>query len=76
LKPTDEQLLTAFADGDRDALGTLAERYERALLDLALAVLGSRELALDAVQETWVRVVRYAGGFNGRVPPASVHELP
>lgn len=64
--PTDEELLRAFANGQRSALGELAERYERGLLDLALAILRSREPAVDAVQETWLRVVRYAGSFNGR----------
>ena len=63
---SDDQLLSAFVGGEHDALGALAERHERALLDLSLAILGSRDLALDAVQETWLRVVRHAGGFNGR----------
>ncbi len=64
--PSDEELIRAFADGSRDALGTFAQRYERRLLDLSQAILGSAELAADAVQETWLRVVRYAGSFNGR----------
>jgi len=64
--PSDEELIRAFAGGSREALGTLAERYERKLLDLSQAILGSADLAADAVQETWLRVVRYAGSFNGR----------
>ena len=64
--PTDEELLKAFAGGQRNALAALAGRYERRLLELASAVLGSPDLAADAVQETWLRVVRYADGFNGR----------
>ncbi len=63
---TDEELVRAFAGGDRSALEALARHHERALLDLALAILGSRDLALDVVQEVWLRVVRYAGSFNGR----------
>lgn len=64
---TDERLLTAFAEGDRSALGKLAERYERALLGLARGLLGGRgDLACDAVQEIWVRVIRFGSGFNGR----------
>ncbi len=64
---TDEQLLAAFVKGDRDALGALARRYEPSLLGLARALLGgSSPLAMDAVQETWVRVIRYGASFNGR----------
>lgn len=65
--PTDENLLRRFAGGDRDALGALAQRHERALLGLAKGLLGGREdLALEAVQEAWVRVVRHADRFEGR----------
>jgi RNA polymerase sigma-70 factor (ECF subfamily) len=64
--PTDEELLRSFAGGEREALGVLAGRHERGLLNLAMGMLGSREAAVDAVQETWVRVIRHAGKFNGR----------
>ena len=63
--PNDEELLKAFAGGRRGALAALAGRYERRLLDLAWAILRSREAAEDATHETWPRVVRYAGTFNG-----------
>lgn len=64
--PTDEQLLDQFVRGRRDALGQLAGRYETALLGLALGLLrGRHDLAVDAVQETWVRVIKYAGTFRG-----------
>ena len=37
------------------------------MLGLARGLLGGRlDLAMDAVQETWVRVIRFAGGFQGR----------
>jgi len=63
---SDEALLAAFVRGDRRALGELATRHERALLGLACGLLGGREdLASDAVQETWVRVIRFAGSFRG-----------
>ena len=66
---TDEQLLASFARGDRSgrgALGALAERYERGLLGFARGRLGSEDLACEAVQEAWVRVIRHAGSFKGR----------
>jgi RNA polymerase sigma-70 factor (ECF subfamily) len=65
---TDEDLLRAFDAGNRTALGELARRYERALLGLCRGLLGghSDRVACDVVQETWVRVIRFAGSFDGR----------
>ena len=64
---SDEQLLRDFVKGDRTALSRLAERYERPLLGLSSGLLGGRrDMACDAVQETWVRVIRYGESFNGR----------
>lgn len=66
-KPTtsDEDLIARFLAGDRPALGQLASRHERALLGLAKGLLGGREeLARDAVQETWVRVIRFGHTFR------------
>jgi RNA polymerase sigma-70 factor, ECF subfamily len=64
---SDEALLRRFAEGDRDALSELARRYEAALLGLARGLLDGRtEAACDAVQETWVRVIRYAASFRGQ----------
>ena len=54
---SDEQLLRDFVKGDRTALSQLAERHERSLLGLSSGLLGGRrDMACDAVQETWVRV--------------------
>lgn len=64
---TDEALLKQFTSGDHSALAKLADRYERPLLGLARGLLcGRDDLARDAIQETWVRVIRFAEGFNGR----------
>lgn len=63
---TDEALLARFVRGDTGALGLLAQRYEPALLGLARALVGGRmDLACDAVQESWVRVIRHARGYSG-----------
>ncbi len=62
---SDEQLLEAFARGDDAALGQLAARHEPHLLGLAFGLLGGdRSLACDAVQETWIRVIRSAAKFR------------
>jgi RNA polymerase sigma-70 factor (ECF subfamily) len=64
---TDESLLADFRTGDRGALAELARRYERAWLGAALGFVGGRrELACDAVQETWVRIIRFADRFDQR----------
>jgi RNA polymerase sigma-70 factor (ECF subfamily) len=63
----DGDLLRRFARGDRDALGELAARYEAPLLGLATGLLGGRgDLAREAVQDAWTKVIRYAGSFEGR----------
>lgn len=67
---SDERLLARFArDGreSRAALQELARRHEHRLLGLALGLCNGREdLAREAVQETWVRVIRHAGKFKGK----------
>lgn len=63
----DETLLSDFQAGEQAALGELARRYERPLLGLASGLLDGRtDMASDAVQETWVRVIRFADKFSGR----------
>jgi RNA polymerase sigma-70 factor (ECF subfamily) len=61
----DLTLLRRFSKGDDAALGELAARYERPLLGLAMGLLSDRELAKDAVQETWLRVIKSARHFAG-----------
>jgi RNA polymerase sigma-70 factor (ECF subfamily) len=64
---SDEALLDQFRRGDRAAFEGLARRYERLLLGLASGLLDGRDdMARDAIQETWLRVIRFAAGFDGR----------
>lgn len=64
---SDHELMARFVAGERGALGVLAERYERPLLGLARGLLGGdASAACDAVQSMWVRVIRYARGFQGK----------
>jgi RNA polymerase sigma-70 factor, ECF subfamily len=55
---TDAQLVARVRDGDVEAFGQLAERYERSLLALALATLRDFHEAEDAVQATLLRAFR------------------
>jgi RNA polymerase sigma-70 factor, ECF subfamily len=63
-EPTDEDLLSRVADGDRDAFGHLYKRYARAVLGLALRRLGDRGRAEDAVQEAFASVWRAARSYR------------
>lgn len=63
--PSDESLLSNFLKGDRCALEALARRYEGPLLGLAAALLDGRtDMAADAIQETWLRVIRFGDRFS------------
>ena len=62
----DETLLRQFAQGDARALEQLAQRHELDLLGLAKGITASRSLALDVVQEVWVRVIKHAKHFDNR----------
>ncbi|MCA9282073.1 MAG: RNA polymerase sigma factor [Phycisphaerales bacterium] len=65
--PSDEELLDAFIKGDDGALGLLAERFEPRLLGLCRGLCGNdHSLAGEAMQETWMRVIRYADRFDRR----------
>lgn len=64
---SDEDLLRRFAQGERSALDSLARRHEPALLGLARGLLSGRaDLAQEAVQDSWVRVIRFARDFDQR----------
>lgn len=65
---SDGDLLSRFVKrDDRDALGELARRHEVHLLGLAKGLLGGNQsLAQEAVQNAWVKVIRYGRSFEGR----------
>jgi RNA polymerase sigma-70 factor (ECF subfamily) len=63
--PTDADLLSAVARGDREAYATLYYRYSPILLGLLIRILGIREEAEDALQELFLQVWRRAGDFDG-----------
>ena len=59
-------LVRAAGRGDGRALEHLAARYELALLGLARALVGGREdVACDAVQDAWLRVMKSGRHFQG-----------
>ena len=50
----DSELIRLAGEGNRDAYGELAKRYERLALVVAIGILSDRHLAEDAVQEALV----------------------
>lgn len=65
-RATDEALLAAVAVGDPDAYGLLFDRHAPRVLGLARAMLGDDGAAQDVVQETFLRVWRFAGSVDPR----------
>src|SRR5438132_11638991 len=64
--PSDEQLLTRHAAGDRPALEELFRRYRQPAYRVAHRLLGNEADALDAVQEGFVKVLTHLPAFAGR----------
>jgi RNA polymerase sigma-70 factor (ECF subfamily) len=64
--PSDELLLTRFAQGERAALDELFRRYRQPAYRVAFRLLGNEADALDAVQEGFVKALTHLRGFEGR----------
>lgn len=56
----DTELVQAFVDGDQRAFDELMRRHEDRVFAVCLRVMGDREQALDASQETFVTLYRKA----------------
>lgn len=65
-EPPAEVSVVALLAGDEGAFVELVERHGPVLLRLALANSPSRALAEEAVQETWLAVLRSLHQFDGR----------
>ena len=62
----DTALVAALLRGDADAFATLVDRHSPAMIRVAMAYVPSRAAAEEAVQETWIAVVRGIDAFEGR----------
>ena len=62
----DEGLLGALRAGDEAAFTELVRRHHASLVRLATSVVGSRAVADEVVQDTWLAVVRGVDRFEGR----------
>ena len=64
--PDDRQLLEAYSRrGDLESLSALVAAHSTRLLALLRGLLPSKEDAEDALQETWMRVIRFCGSYRG-----------
>jgi RNA polymerase sigma-70 factor (ECF subfamily) len=64
----DEELARLAQDGDPAALDRLLARHQAPVFALAQRILGRREDALDATQETCLRLVRHLGSYDPSRP--------
>jgi RNA polymerase sigma-70 factor, ECF subfamily len=60
------ELLTRVVSGDREAFDEVMRTHEDRVFSVCLRILGDRERALDATQDTFLTVFRKAGQFQGR----------
>ena len=68
---TDQQLLTAVADGDRGALRELHDRHVVWVTARLQRRCGDGDAVAEAVQDTFVAVWKGAGRWDGRGEPAA-----
>ena len=60
------ELAVAAGRGDREAMQDLAGELQAPVWRFAYSITHSKELADEAAQETWVRVIRGLRGFKGQ----------
>jgi RNA polymerase sigma-70 factor (ECF subfamily) len=60
------ELLAALRAGDEDAFVRLVERYQGAMVRVAMMYVPSRAVAEEVVQETWLAVLQGLERFEGR----------
>lgn len=61
---TDEELLASYQQGDAGAFERLLRRHRGPLFTFLVRMLGDRERAEDLAQETFMRLVRGAAGWQ------------
>ncbi len=61
----DELLLARFLDGDESSFETLVRRHEDRIFALTTRMMGDRADALEAAQDTFIRLFGAASSFRG-----------
>ncbi|MFT5524824.1 MAG: RNA polymerase sigma-70 factor (ECF subfamily) [Pirellulaceae bacterium] len=65
-RPTEGMIITAVLAGESDRFALLVQQYQRALLRVAISRLGRRDLAEDAVQETFLAAFKSLHTYNSQ----------
>jgi RNA polymerase sigma-70 factor (ECF subfamily) len=60
----DETLMRAFKAGDARAFEQLVRRHRAGVFNFLLRLSGQRQRAEDLLQETWIKVIRNAAGWE------------
>jgi RNA polymerase sigma-70 factor (ECF subfamily) len=60
----DQNLMAAMAEGDRDAIGTLYDRYAPGMMAAAVKMLGAHREAQDLVHDVFLEAWLHAGDYD------------
>ena len=66
-----EKAIAAIAQGDKEALTVLYHSYARMIYSVAKSILASSDAVEDVLQETMLRVIKYAGSYRAGSNPAA-----
>ncbi|MGW3209561.1 RNA polymerase sigma factor [Streptomyces sp. NPDC001135] len=64
--PPDEVLVQRLRDGDEATFALVLDTWSGGMLRLAMSFVSTKASAEEAVQDTWLAVIRGIGGFEGR----------
>ena len=62
----EEALVKRFNSGDSNAFSEIVERFQRPVFSVVYRMVGNVEDAEDVVQDTFVKIYRHLGSFEGR----------
>lgn len=65
IETNETDLIERLRRGDERAVGEIVEQFKNPLFAFILRMVPDHAAAEDIFQETWLRVVRYAGRFRG-----------
>ncbi len=68
---TDEELVRRTLEGNPEAFGEVVKRWERKIFALCYGMLGCKEEALDATQETFMLAYKNLKSFRGEAKVSS-----
>lgn len=63
-----EEWLGKIKSGDKESFRHFYEEYANSAIRIASAITRNREMAKDAVQETFIRVYRHISSYNSTLP--------